>query len=196
MFPQTNQVWGLSLAFKTSLKALRSWFKGYFKALKDDLTSRSRDNQRSYSFLMAFHRELLYNDPQNPYVCTFGCGKSFGQGRKDDWRNHEETHWPQDFFLCGLDPCCTKDTRQRYARQDKFRAHLKREHYLSKETHTKQELQELTTASRQLIDSEFLGPASFGHAASDSVAGERGSIILRSSITRQSTMEDVRLEGQ
>lgn len=45
--------------------------------------------------------KLLHRDASKIYQCTQSCGTSFG--RKDDWRRHEEQHYPQEGWICDLD---------------------------------------------------------------------------------------------
>lgn len=77
-----------------------------------------------------------------PYRCTFGCG--YRTKRSFDWRRHEETHEPQELWLCTL--CYQNNThddiqidseRDRIAsrkepflvsRKDKFLKHAKESH--------------------------------------------------------------------
>lgn len=71
-----------------------------------------------------------------PFRCTFGCG--YRTKRAFDWRRHEETHEPQELWLCTL--CChIKDDAQTQedlhsqntfmvSRKDKFLRHVKDAH--------------------------------------------------------------------
>lgn len=42
----------------------------------------------------------LHRDNSRPYQCTLKCSKTFA--RKDDWRKHEETNYPQEGWLCNV----------------------------------------------------------------------------------------------
>ncbi|KAF1940814.1 hypothetical protein EJ02DRAFT_316734, partial [Clathrospora elynae] len=61
-----------------------------------------------------------------PYRCTFGCG--YATKRVFDWRRHEETHEPQELWLCTL--CSQQDTDKAFLvnRRDKFVRHVREAH--------------------------------------------------------------------
>ncbi|KAF1849842.1 uncharacterized protein K460DRAFT_349987 [Cucurbitaria berberidis CBS 394.84] len=62
-----------------------------------------------------------------PYRCTFGCG--YRTKRAFDWRRHEETHEPQEIWLCTF--CCQPDGKKEpfmVSRKDKFLKHAKESH--------------------------------------------------------------------
>lgn len=63
---------------------------------------------------------------KGPYRCTFGCG--YRTKRAFDWRRHEETHEPQELWLCEL--CCQKDALNPFLvnRRDKFLRHAADKH--------------------------------------------------------------------
>lgn len=61
-----------------------------------------------------------------PFKCSFGCG--YRTKRAFDWRRHEETHEPQELWLCEL--CCQTDTLNPFLvnRKDKFLRHAADKH--------------------------------------------------------------------
>ncbi|ORY08931.1 hypothetical protein BCR34DRAFT_469593, partial [Clohesyomyces aquaticus] len=63
---------------------------------------------------------------EGPFQCTFGCG--YRTERAFDWRRHEETHEPQELWLCHL----CRQTREKSPylvnRKDKFIKHAKHVH--------------------------------------------------------------------
>lgn len=61
-----------------------------------------------------------------PYRCTFGCG--YRTKRAFDWRRHEETHEPQELYLCTL--CQQNDKKEPFlvSRKDKFLKHARELH--------------------------------------------------------------------
>lgn len=63
---------------------------------------------------------------QGPYRCTFGCG--YRTKRSFDWRRHEETHEPQELWLCHF--CKQKGDINPFLvnRKDKFLQHVKDSH--------------------------------------------------------------------
>ncbi|KAF2740726.1 hypothetical protein EJ04DRAFT_481963 [Polyplosphaeria fusca] len=74
-----------------------------------------------------------------PFKCTFGC--SYRTKRAFDWRRHEETHEPQELWLCDL---CVQNQEQNpflVNRKDKFLKHVK-------DTHKDCEPEEVLIASR------------------------------------------------
>jgi hypothetical protein len=58
--------------------------------------------------------------------CTFGC--VYHTKRPYDWKRHEETHLPQDLWLCYL--CCQKSEEKTFLvnRKDKFSKHVELVH--------------------------------------------------------------------
>lgn len=62
-----------------------------------------------------------------PFRCTFGCG--YQTKRAFDWRRHEETHEPQELWLCLL---CYQNNHEQNPflvnRKDKFLKHAKEAH--------------------------------------------------------------------
>ncbi|KAF2471519.1 uncharacterized protein BDR25DRAFT_259910, partial [Lindgomyces ingoldianus] len=63
---------------------------------------------------------------EGPFKCTFGCG--YRTKRPYDWRRHEETHEPQELWLCYL--CRQKNEQNPFLvnRKDKFLKHAKDAH--------------------------------------------------------------------
>lgn len=61
-----------------------------------------------------------------PYRCTFGCG--YRTKRAFDWRRHEETHEPQELWLCMI--CRQNDVHNSFLvnRKDKFLKHVTDKH--------------------------------------------------------------------
>jgi hypothetical protein len=61
-----------------------------------------------------------------PFKCTFGCG--YRTKRAFDWRRHEETHEPQELWLCTI--CTQRDTSNPFLvnRKDKFLKHASDKH--------------------------------------------------------------------
>lgn len=61
-----------------------------------------------------------------PYRCTFGCG--YRTKRAFDWRRHEETHEPQELWLCDI--CGQIDSHNPFLvnRKDKFLKHVADKH--------------------------------------------------------------------
>ncbi|KAI8934088.1 hypothetical protein NX059_008850 [Plenodomus lindquistii] len=58
--------------------------------------------------------------------CTFGCG--YQTARVFDWRRHEETHEPQELWLCSICYSVNKDNPFMVNRKDKFLRHVKEIH--------------------------------------------------------------------
>lgn len=60
---------------------------------------------------------------EGPFRCIFGCG--YRTKRAYDWRRHEETHEPQELWLCHF--CCqsAESTPFLVNRRDKFLKHAK-----------------------------------------------------------------------
>jgi hypothetical protein len=58
-----------------------------------------------------------------PYHCTFSCG--YRTKRTFDWRRHEETHEPQELWLCSV---CSISTPFLVNRKDKFLKHVADKH--------------------------------------------------------------------
>jgi hypothetical protein len=61
-----------------------------------------------------------------PYSCTFSCG--YRTKRAFDWRRHEETHEPQELWLCKI--CRQNDIHNPFLvnRKDKFLKHVTDKH--------------------------------------------------------------------
>lgn len=61
-----------------------------------------------------------------PFSCTFGCG--YRTKRVFDWRRHEETHEPQELWLCSI--CSRNDVHNPFLvnRKDKFLKHAADKH--------------------------------------------------------------------
>ncbi|KAF1839183.1 hypothetical protein BDW02DRAFT_477131, partial [Decorospora gaudefroyi] len=60
------------------------------------------------------------------YRCTFGC--NYATCRRFDWRRHEETHEPQEIWLCTLCAHTPTDHAFIVSRKDKFLKHAKEVH--------------------------------------------------------------------
>jgi hypothetical protein len=63
-----------------------------------------------------------------PYCCTFGC--NYTTRRVFDWRRHEETHEPQELWLCTLCTANSNGTDNAFlvGRKDKFLKHAREVH--------------------------------------------------------------------
>jgi hypothetical protein len=63
---------------------------------------------------------------EGPLMCTYGCG--YRTKRAFDWKRHEETHEPQELWLCHL--CRTNEESNPFLvnRRDKFLRHVKDAH--------------------------------------------------------------------
>lgn len=63
---------------------------------------------------------------EGPLKCTYGCG--YRTKRAFDWKRHEETHEPQELWLCHL--CCQNEEPNPFLvnRKDKFLKHVKDAH--------------------------------------------------------------------
>ncbi|KAF2834009.1 hypothetical protein CC86DRAFT_312263 [Ophiobolus disseminans] len=82
-------------------------------------------------YVTACRRRRSQNDGRRsvntgPYRCTFGCG--YRTKRAFDWRRHEETHDPQELWLCTI--CSQKDSQNPFLvnRKDKFLKHVNDKH--------------------------------------------------------------------
>ncbi|KAH8730072.1 hypothetical protein GQ44DRAFT_747083 [Phaeosphaeriaceae sp. PMI808] len=82
-------------------------------------------------YVSACRRRRSQNDGRRsvntgPFRCTFGCG--YRTKRAFDWRRHEETHEPQELWLCSL--CIQRDTQNPFLvnRKDKFIKHVTDKH--------------------------------------------------------------------
>ena len=82
-------------------------------------------------YVSACRRRRSQNDGRRsvntgPYRCTFGCG--YRTKRAFDWRRHEETHEPQELWLCTL--CSQQDLQNPFLvnRKDKFLKHVTDKH--------------------------------------------------------------------
>lgn len=79
-------------------------------------------------YVSACRRRRSQNDGRRsvntgPYRCTFGCG--YRTKRVFDWRRHEETHEPQELWLCSI---CASDNPFLVNRKDKFLKHAADKH--------------------------------------------------------------------
>lgn len=82
-------------------------------------------------YITSCHRSRPRNDGRRsvntgPYRCTFGCG--YRTKRVFDWRRHEETHEPQELWLCLF---CAKEKSDNpflVSRKDKFLRHARECH--------------------------------------------------------------------
>ena len=59
------------------------------------------------------------------YQCTLGNGCSQYFKAKGDWKRHENTHFPQEFWLCGSGSCASNN---RFLRKDRFLEHCNKAH--------------------------------------------------------------------
>ncbi|KAF2117606.1 hypothetical protein BDV96DRAFT_489824, partial [Lophiotrema nucula] len=82
-------------------------------------------------YVQACQRRRAQNDGRRsvndgPFRCTFGCG--YRTKRAFDWRRHEETHEPQELWLCLV--CSQKGEQNPFLvnRKDKFLKHAKDAH--------------------------------------------------------------------
>jgi hypothetical protein len=82
-------------------------------------------------YVSACRRRRSQNDGRRsvnsgPYRCTFGCG--YRTKRAFDWRRHEETHEPQELWLCTM--CSHNDNNNPFLvnRKDKFLKHATDKH--------------------------------------------------------------------
>jgi hypothetical protein len=79
-------------------------------------------------YISACRRRRSPNDGRRsvnmgPYRCTFSCG--YQTKRAFDWRRHEETHEPQELWLCNL---CSNTSPFLVNRKDKFLKHIADKH--------------------------------------------------------------------
>ncbi|KAF1997542.1 hypothetical protein P154DRAFT_416191, partial [Amniculicola lignicola CBS 123094] len=82
-------------------------------------------------YVSACQRRRAHSDGRRkkndgPFTCTFGCG--YRTGRAFDWRRHEETHEPQELWLCSLCPQNSEQNPFLVNRKDKFLKHVKEVH--------------------------------------------------------------------
>lgn len=82
-------------------------------------------------YVHASHRRRAQSDGRRtvnygPFRCTFGCG--YRTKRPFDWRRHEETHEPQELWLCHF--CCQHEDQNPFLvnRRDKFLKHARDVH--------------------------------------------------------------------
>ncbi|KAH7085001.1 hypothetical protein BKA63DRAFT_559665 [Paraphoma chrysanthemicola] len=82
-------------------------------------------------YVSACRRRRSQNDGRRsvntgPFKCTFGCG--YRTKRAFDWRRHEETHEPQELWLCII--CIQRDANNPFLvnRKDKFLKHTTDKH--------------------------------------------------------------------
>jgi hypothetical protein len=85
-------------------------------------------------YVSACRRRRSSNDGRRsvnsgPYRCTFDCG--YRTKRAFDWRRHEETHEPQELWLCCI--CSQTDMNNPFLvnRKDKFLKHASDKHATS-----------------------------------------------------------------
>jgi hypothetical protein len=83
------------------------------------------------NYVSACRRRRSQNDGRRsvntgPFNCTFGCG--YRTKRAFDWRRHEETHEPQELWLCII--CIQRDANNPFLvnRKDKFLKHTTDKH--------------------------------------------------------------------
>ena len=113
----------------------------FFSAANEHLPQATLDLVNK--FITSCHRTRPRTDRRRsvnsgPYRCTFGCG--YHTKRTFDWRRHEETHEPQELWLCTLcqkhsstrdDGGETDSTRREpflVSRKDKFLRHARECH--------------------------------------------------------------------
>ncbi|KAF2185612.1 hypothetical protein K469DRAFT_483410, partial [Zopfia rhizophila CBS 207.26] len=82
-------------------------------------------------YVRGYQRQRTRNDGRRtvnngPYKCTYACG--YRTKRAFDWRRHEETHEPQELWLCHF--CNAKGEQNPFLvnRKDKFLKHAKDVH--------------------------------------------------------------------
>lgn len=82
-------------------------------------------------YVSACHRRRSQTDGRRTvntgrFQCTFGCG--YRTKRPYDWRRHEETHEPQELWLC--DVCLREKAKDPFLvnRRDKFCGHVTEKH--------------------------------------------------------------------
>ena len=161
-FPQKEIIFGLSIALEIPYKLLHSWFKKYAKYsenyqlehqtkrnTKQNYTESYRHNRRKC--VPAAGESLSVgssNKVDYPFACTNRCGRVFK--RKDDWRKHEEINYPQEIWVCHLEPCVLGPIEKRTSfRKDKFREHLAKKHPVMDVT------DEDVRSARLTVDSKF-----------------------------------------
>ena len=59
-----------------------------------------------------------------PFACTHQCGRRFA--KKGAWVKHEETHYPQQLWVCFI-PSCPENEKP-WLRRDHFGKHFKKDH--------------------------------------------------------------------
>ncbi|KAF2808463.1 uncharacterized protein BDZ99DRAFT_370060, partial [Mytilinidion resinicola] len=73
----------------------------------------------------AFHRDL--SGDEYAYECIAKCG--YRTNSRDHWKLHEETHQPQEFYICGI--CKDKSGEEKYVvfgRRKELLFHIRHEH--------------------------------------------------------------------
>ena len=76
----------------------------------------------------------LSNEPREAtgprtFSCTLehGCRRSFA--KKGDWKRHENTHYPQEIWLCSHETCTSKPIKHKtFLRRDRFAQHYRDAH--------------------------------------------------------------------
>ncbi|MCJ1240007.1 hypothetical protein MMC14_008007 [Varicellaria rhodocarpa] len=140
-FPHKEIIFGLSIALEIPYKLLHSWFKKYAKYSKNYQPEHQtkRNTKRKYTESYRHNRRKCVpaageslsagsgKKVNHPFACTNRCGRVFK--RKDDWRKHEEINYPQEIWVCRLEPCVSGPVEKRTSfRKDKFREHLTKKH--------------------------------------------------------------------
>ena len=64
--------------------------------------------------------------PGGMYQCTIGRGCSQSFKRKGDWKRHENTHYPQEVWLCEYQACASSP--KPFLREEHFSKHFARTH--------------------------------------------------------------------
>lgn len=103
---------------------------GYsFREANQHMPAATLESAENYVF--ACHRRRPQSDGRRtindgPFRCTYGCG--YRTKRPFDWKRHEETHEPQELWLCHL--CVQNDDQNPFLvnRKDKFLGHIKGSH--------------------------------------------------------------------
>jgi hypothetical protein len=117
-YPPELALFGLSLAFETSIESLREWFgKRLNEPDAEDsgyqtMTTMDYDVALQYQHnLKKCNKKKHRSSGDGPYACTSRCGARFK--KKDAWRKHEEINYPQELWCCSLDACQSKPWSKR-----------------------------------------------------------------------------------
>jgi len=86
--PTDKEVHGLQLAYNASSELISLWFK-----CQADIDRTVRQKCKRTSASGEALRQIPKRDEKQLYVCTSLCGKVLKT--KDEWKRHEETHFPQ-----------------------------------------------------------------------------------------------------